>query len=59
MAGAAGQALLAMPFDAMRFQYAGAVRAGLARRSIIASCKLERALNTLERLVLGPLARQR
>jgi hypothetical protein len=56
---AAGLALLYVPFDAMRFQYAGAVIAGLAQRSIIASGKLEQVLDTLERLVLGPLARQR
>ena len=57
--GAAGQAFLAMPFDALRFQYASAVMAGLAQRSIIASGKLERALDALEKLILGPLARQR
>ena len=57
--GAAGQPFLAMPFDAMRFQYASAVMAGLAQRSIIASGKLERALDALEKLILGPLARQR
>jgi len=57
--GAAGQSFLAMPFDAMRFQYASAVMAGLAQRSIIASGKLERALDALEKLILGPLARQR
>jgi len=54
-----GQGLLAMPFDALRFQYAGAVMAGLAQRSILASGKLERALDALEKLILGPLARQR
>jgi hypothetical protein len=48
-----------MPFDAMRLQYASAVMAGLAQRSIIASGKLERALDALEKLILGPLARQR
>ena len=48
-----------MPFDAMRFQYARAVMAGLAPRSILASGKLERALDALEKLILGPLARQR
>ncbi len=59
MYGAAGQAFLFMPFDAMRFQYAGAVKAGLIQRSILASGQLERALGALEQLVLGPLARQR
>ena len=48
-----------MPFDALRFQYAGAVMAGLVQRSILASGKLERALDALENLILGPLARQR
>ena len=57
--GDAGQAIFAMPFDAMRFQYAGAVASGLVQRSILASGKLERALEVLERLILGPLARQR
>ena len=54
-----GQGLLAMPFEALRFQYASAVTAGLVPRSILASGKLERALDVLEKLVLGPLARQR
>jgi hypothetical protein len=54
-----GQAFLDFPFDAMRFQYAGAVASGLAQRSILASGKVERALDVLERLILGPLARQR
>ncbi len=58
-AGAAGQAFLALPFDALRFQYASAVVAGLAQRSMLASGRLERALDTLEKLVLGPLARHR
>ncbi|MCV2361326.1 hypothetical protein LNV08_20380 [Paucibacter sp. TC2R-5] len=57
--GAAGQAFLAMPFDAMRFHYASAVAAGLAHRSILAPGQFEQALDTLEKLILGPLARQR
>ncbi len=48
-----------MPFDALRFQYAGVVMAGLAQRSLLASGQSERALDALEKLVLGPLARQR
>ncbi|MCV2353294.1 hypothetical protein LNV09_03865 [Paucibacter sp. B2R-40] len=55
----AGQAFLAMPFDAMRFHYASVVAAGLAQRSLLASGQFERALDTLEKLILGPLARQR
>jgi len=54
-----GQAFLGVPFDAMRFQYASAVMAGLIQRSIIESAQFERTLDTLERLILGPLARQR
>jgi hypothetical protein len=50
---------MAMPFDALRFQYASAVVAGLVPRSILASARSERAINLLERLVLGPLARRR
>lgn len=51
--------LLAAPFEALRFQYASAVAAGLAQRSILASGRLEQAIDRLERLILGPLARQR
>jgi len=54
-----GQGLLAMPFDALRVQYATAVVAGLTQRSLLDSGKWERALDALEKLVLGPLARQR
>jgi len=55
----ASHAFLSMPFDAMRFQYASTVRAGLIERSLLASAQLERTLATLEKLILGPLARQR
>jgi hypothetical protein len=54
-----GQGLLAMPFDALRFQYACGVMAGLVQRSLLASGRWERAIDALERLTLGPLARQR
>lgn len=54
----AGQALAAMPFDALRFAYASAVRAGLVERSILASRDFERSLDRLERMTLGPLARR-
>jgi hypothetical protein len=53
------QEFLAMPFDALRCHYAGAVMAGLVKRSIIASGNLERSLDALEKIILGPLARQR
>ena len=50
--------LLAWPFDAMRVQYASAVRAGLIERSILASRDFEVAVARLERWSLGPLARR-
>mgnify|MGYP006955963417 FL=1 len=55
----AGRSFLAAPFDALRFQYACVVQAGLLQRSIVASGRLERALDTLEKSTLGPLARHR
>lgn len=54
----AGKALAALPFDALRFGHASAVRAGLVQRSLLASRDFERALGALERVVLGPLARR-
>jgi len=54
-----GQCYLFLPFDAMRFHYANAVLAGLAQRSIRASARLEMALDAMEKLMLGPLARRR
>lgn len=54
-----GQSVLAMPFDALRLQYASAVTAGLVPRSSLASGRLERSIDALERRVLGPFARQR
>jgi hypothetical protein len=50
--------LLAFPFDAVRAQYGTAVELGLVQRSILASRRLERCLDRLERLSLGPLARR-
>ena len=41
--------LLTWPFDAMRAQYANAVRAGLIERSILASRDFEVAVAQLER----------
>ncbi|SBP86562.1 conserved hypothetical protein [Thiomonas delicata] len=46
-----------MPFDAMREQYASAVRAGLIECSLLASARFERKLGELERVALGPWAR--
>lgn len=54
----AGKTTLSLPFDAVRAQYAGAVSAGFIERSLIASGRFERALGSIEQLVLGPLARR-
>jgi hypothetical protein len=43
----------------MRHHYASGVVAGLIPRSIVASGRFERLLDSLESLVLGPLARCR
>jgi hypothetical protein len=45
-------------FDAVRAYQAGWVQAGLVERSIIASGRLERRLDLLETLMLGPWARR-
>jgi hypothetical protein len=49
----------ALPFDAVRAQYARAARAGLIERSMLAQRDFELALGSLERLLLGPWARSR
>jgi len=46
------------PFDAVRDLYAGWVRAGWVKPSIIASGRLERMLDALEKVTLGPFARR-
>lgn len=53
----ASQTLLGLPFDLMRAQYAAAARAGLVRRSMLASSRFDRTLSALERLSYGPFAR--
>jgi hypothetical protein len=45
-------------FDATRANHAAMVQAGWIEPSIIASGRLERMLNTFEKLALGPLARR-
>lgn len=45
------------PFDALRFGYAAAVQSGLTARSMLASRDVERRLDALEHLLLGPFAR--
>ena len=49
--------LLAVPFDAMRSQYAASVRAGLLERSMLQGREVERAIRSLETWALGPFAR--
>lgn len=49
----------AAPFDAMRAQYASAVRCGLVQRSLVASAHFESFVGGLEQAALGPLARRR
>lgn len=51
------EAALSLPFDALRAQYASAVKAGLVERSLIAAGEFERKLRVLECSSLGPLAR--
>ncbi len=50
-------ALLALPFDGLRFVHATSVQFGLAPRSLLWSREFERGLCALEHLMLGPLAR--
>ena len=49
---------LALPFDAMRAQYARAAQVGLIERSMLAGRDFERALGSLEKFFLGPWARR-
>ena len=53
------QAVLFLPFDLARENYAAAVRVGLIERSLLASAKFGRDLTHLEAIALGPLARSR
>lgn len=53
-----GVNMLGLPFDTVRAWYAIGVQAGLIRRSMLESRDFERALGSVERLLLGPLARR-
>ncbi|MBN8743084.1 MAG: hypothetical protein J0I24_02130 [Thiomonas arsenitoxydans] len=55
---AVSRQVLYWPFDALRDQYATAVRAGLIERSLIASSQFERKTAALEQALLGSYARQ-
>lgn len=57
-AWAAGKAIAALPFDALRANHANAVKAGLVSNSMLESRNFEQALGALERAALGPLARR-
>jgi hypothetical protein len=50
--------LLALPFDAVRFQYGAAVELGWVERSMLAGRDFELALRFLERFTLGALVRE-
>jgi hypothetical protein len=54
----AGLGLLGLPFDALRLHYAACVQTGLVRRSLLDSRDVEHAVNALEQLTMGPLARR-
>ncbi len=47
------------PFDLLRQQYAGAVRSGAIRPSLLAAGRFERGVAQWESLLLGPWARVR
>lgn len=49
--------LLALPFDFARHQHAAGVRCGTLPRSLLESQRFEQQLGLIERLSLGPLAR--
>jgi hypothetical protein len=49
---------LSQPFDMARAQYAFGVRAGLFQNSLLACARFERNISSLEKLTLGPWARQ-
>jgi hypothetical protein len=50
---------LALPFDLARAQFGQAQQAGAIEMSMLSSHSFERAIHELERLALGPLARER
>ena len=49
----------AAPFDALRANYAAAVRSGAVAPSLLAAGRFERQVARLETLLLGPWARAR
>jgi hypothetical protein len=53
-----GSAVLALPFDMAREQYANSVRGGMLERSMTASARFEHWVSALERFTLGAMARR-
>ncbi len=49
--------ILALPFDISKQQYAFAVRSGIIQKSLLASARFGKTLNAMEKLTLGPWAR--
>jgi hypothetical protein len=56
--GRTSQLLLGLPFDVAREHYARAVRFGFIQQSMLANAKFEQSIAALEKLTLGPWARQ-
>ena len=50
--------VLSQPFDVALAQYAIGVRVGLFENSLLACARFGRDLNSLEKMALGPWARQ-
>jgi hypothetical protein len=50
--------ILGLPFDLARINYAQAVRLGFIEHSLLKSARFEKELTAIERLTLGPWARQ-
>jgi hypothetical protein len=50
--------VLGWPFDIAHFLYALTVRAGLIKDSMLANARFSRDISALEKLTLGPWARQ-
>ena len=49
---------LGQPFDAARASYAMAARLGLIEHSLLGSARFGRYIHSLEKMTLGPWARQ-
>jgi hypothetical protein len=52
------QLVRSFPFDVARETYAKAVRSGIIKDSMLAEAKFAQSLGALEKLTLGPWARQ-